>query len=237
MLREKMQHRPMSRAPTCFIRHLMRDMTLEERSMNEEQAVLEFFAQTENLSLALSVADQVDGTRQKLNNDFWLALCDRIAASAPSWRVATTEDRNAAECLVGLHLHPAQEQKLYLRPMLEQQYLGDTLRIYYGLMWSAAPTPELTRLNAIHTLRDTFQTAGFKTNENYLAWQWTSYHPHRKDFLLRFSTAQDALLNEIAGLLDDLLVKHGAAVHAANSALREAPRSAAVSLKQLRANL
>ena len=56
MLREKMQHRPMSRAPTCFIRHLMRDMTLEERSMNEEQAVLEFFAQTENLSLALSVA-------------------------------------------------------------------------------------------------------------------------------------------------------------------------------------
>ncbi len=195
--------------------------------MNEEQAVLEFFAQTENLPLALSVADQVDGTRQKLNNTFWLALCDRIAARAPSWRVATTEDRNAAECLVGLHLQPTQEQTIYLRPMLEQQYLGDTLRIYYGLMWSAAPTPELTRLNAIHTLRDTLQTAGFKTNENYLAWQWTPYHPRRKDFLLRFSTAKDALLDEAAGLLDDLLVKHSAALHAANSALREAPRNAA----------
>ncbi len=211
--------------------------------MNEEQAVLEFFAQTENLSLALSVADQVDGTRQKLNNTFWQALRDRIAAGAPSWRVATTagrtdeatlqmwaasdEDRNAAECLVGLHLQPAQEQKLYLRPMLEQQYLGDTLRIYYGLMWSAAPTPELTRLNTVHTLRDTLQAAGFKTNENYLAWQWTPYHPRRKDFLLRFSTAKDALLDEAAGLLDDLLVKHSAALHAANSALREAPRNAA----------
>ena len=195
--------------------------------MNEEQAVLEFFAQTENLPLALSVADQVDGARQKLNNDFWLALRQRIAAGAPSWRVATTEDRNAAECLVGLHLQPAQEQTLYLRPMLEQQYLGDTLRIYYGLMWSAAPTPELTRLNTIHTLRDTLQTAGFKHNENYLAWQWTPYHPRRKDFLLRFSTAKDALLDEAAGLLDDLLVKHSAALHAANSALREAPRNAA----------
>ena len=31
--------------------------------MNEEQAVLDFFAQTENLPLALSVADQVDATR------------------------------------------------------------------------------------------------------------------------------------------------------------------------------
>ncbi len=195
--------------------------------MNEEQAVLDFFAQTENLPLALSVADQVDVARQKMNNDFWLALRQRIAAGAPSWRVAITEDRNAAECLVGLHLQPAQEQTLYLRPMLEQQYLGDTLRIYYGLMWSAAPTPELTRLNAIHTLHDTFQTAGFKTNENYLAWQWTPYHPRRKDFLLRFSTAKDALLDEAAGLLDDLLVKHSAALHAANSALREAPRNAA----------
>ncbi len=195
--------------------------------MNEEQAVLDFFAQTENLPLALSVADQVDGVRQKLNNDFWLALRQRIAAGAPSWRVATTEDRNAAECLVGLYLQPAQEQKLYLRPMLEQQYLGDTLRIYYGLMWSAAPTPELKRLNTIHTLHDTLQTAGFKTNENYLAWQWTSYHPRRKDFLLRFSTAKDALLDEAAGLLDDLLVKHSAALHAANSTLREAPRNAA----------
>ncbi len=211
--------------------------------MNEEQAVLDFFAQKENLPLALSVADQVDVARQKMNNDFWFALRQRIAAGAPSWRVATTagrmdeatlqmwaaadEDHNAAECLMGLHLQPAQEQTLYLRPMLEQQYLGDTLRIYYGLMWSAAPTPEMQQINTIHTLRDTLQTAGFKTNESYLAWQWTSYHPRRKDFLLRFSTAKDALLDEVAELLDDLLVKHSAAVHAANSALCEAPNNAA----------
>ncbi len=211
--------------------------------MNEEQAVLEFFAQTENLPLALSVADQVNVARQKLNNTFWQALRDRIAASAPSWHVATTagrtdeatlqmwaasdEDRNVAECLVGVHLQPAQKQTLYLRPMLEQQSLGDTLRIYYGLMWSAAPTPVLAQLNAIHTLRNTLQTAGFKTNENYLAWQWTPYHPRRKDFLLRFSTAKDALLDEAAGLLDDLLVKHEAALHAANTALRAAPSNAA----------
>jgi hypothetical protein len=208
--------------------------------MNEEQAVLNFFAQKENLPLALSVANQVDGIRQKLNNDFWLALSERIVVSTPNWRVSTTEDRNAAESLVGLYLQPEAEQKLYLRPMLEQQYLGDTLRIYYGLMWSAAPTLEQKQLSAINTLHNTFQEAGFKSNESFLAWQWTSYYPRSMDFLLRFSSTADALLNEATNLMQNLLVTHRDALHVANAALRESSRSAAisvVSLDKLRVNL
>ncbi len=205
--------------------------------MNEEQEVLNFFAQAENLPLALSVADQLDTTRQQLNRAFWLELQKRLAAMAPQWQVATTEDRNAANCLVGLHLEPAQKQALYLCPMLEQQYLGDTLRIYLGLMWSAPPTPEASRLGAIVALRDTLQQAGFKSNENFLAWQWTSYYPRRSDFLLRFSGADDVLLDEISALVQNLVLTHGHALQAANNALRDAPRSAAISLAQLRSNL
>lgn len=208
--------------------------------MNEEQAVLNFFAQKENLPLALSVANQVDGARQKLNNEFWLALSERIVASTTEWRTSTTEDRNATECLVGLYLQPETEQKLYLRPMLEQQYLGDTLRIYYGLMWSAAPTLEQKQLSVINTLHNTFQEAGFKSNESFLAWQWTSYYPRNMDFLLRFSTTADALLNEATSLIKNLLVTHRDALHFANTALRESSRSAVisvVSLDKLRTNL
>lgn len=208
--------------------------------MNEEQAVLNFFAQKENLPLALSVANQVDETRRKLNNDFWLALSKRIVANTPEWRTSTTEDRNTTACLVGLSLQPEAEQKLYLRPMLEQQYLGDTLRIYYGLMWSEVPTPEQKQLSAIKTLHNTFQEAGFKSNESFLAWQWTSYYPRNMDFLLRFSTTADALLNEASDLMQNLLVTHRDALHFANTALRESSKSAAiavVSLDKLRVNL
>ena len=205
--------------------------------MNEEQDVLNFFAQVENLSLALSVADQADVTRQQLNNAFWLALRQRIAGIAPEWKVATTEDRNAADCVVGLHLEPAQQQSLYLRPMLEQQYMGNALRIYFGLMWSAPPTLELSRLDAVIKLRDILQQESFKNNENYLAWQWTPYHPRRKDFLLRFSGAAAVLLDEVSAPLQNLLVAHAAILHAANLALRDAPRSAVVSLGQLRSKL
>lgn len=208
--------------------------------MNEEQAVLNFFAQKENLPLALIVANQVDETRQKLNNDFWLALCERILVNTSGWRISTTEDRNATECLVGLYMQPETEQKLYLRPMLEQQYLGDTLRIYYGLMWSVVPTPEQKQLNAIQTLQNNFEEAGFKSNENFLAWQWTSYYPRSMDFLLRFSTTADALLNEASGLIQNLVVTNRDALHFANTSLSESSRSAAisvVSLDKLRANL
>jgi len=208
--------------------------------MNEEQAVLNFFAQKENLPLALSVANQVDGTRQKLNHDFWLALSEHIVANVPGWRVSTTENRNATECLVGLCLQPEVEQKLYLCPLLEQQYIGDTQRIYYGLMWSAMPTLEQKQLSVINTLRNTFQKAGFKSNEHFLAWQWTSYYPRNMDFLLRFSTTEDALLHEAASLMQNFLVTHRDALHLANTTLRESSRNAAtsvISLDKLRANL
>ncbi len=208
---------------------------------NEEQAVLDFFAQKENLPLALSVAEQADGMRLQLNHAFWIALRERIATLVAAhelpWRVKTTEDRNAAGCLVGLYLQPETDQTLYLRPMLEQQYLGNTLRIYYGLMWSATPAPDQIRLSAINTLRDSLQVAGFNNNESFVAWQWTVYHPRRRDFLQRFSTAADALLDEAAGLVQHLLVTHGDALHAANTALRMAPRSASVPLDHLRTNL
>ena len=208
--------------------------------MNEEQAVLHFFAQKENLPLALSVATQIDETRQRMNNDFWLSLRERIVANSPGWSASTTEDRNATENLVGLSMQPETEQKLFLRPVLEQQYLGNTPRIYYGLMWSATPTPEQKRLSAINTLHNSFQEAGFKNNESFLAWQWTPYYPRSMDFLLRFSTTTDALLDEAAHLIQNLLTMHQNALHTANTALRESSRNAkvsVVSLDNLRVNL
>ena len=208
--------------------------------MNEEQAVLNFFAQKENLPLALSVANQVDLTRQKLNNDFWLALSEYLVAHVPGWRITTTENRNVAECLVGLHLRPEIDQTLYLCPLLEQQYIGDTQRICYGLMWSATPTLEQKQLSIINTLINTFQEAGFKSNECFLAWQWTPYYPRNMDFLLRFSSAEDALLHEAASLIQNLLVTHRDALHVANTTLRESSQNAkisVISVDKLRVNL
>ena len=202
--------------------------------MNEEEAVLDFFAQPKNLSLALAVADQADDLRRQANNNFWLALGTRIASTTAQWQVVPTEDRNDEACLVGLHLKPTQDQTLYLRPMFEQQYMGDTARIYYGLSWSASPTPDQTRLNAIVTLREALQATGFKHNENFLAWQWTGYYPRRKDFLLRFAHAQDELLNEANSLIQEFLVTQTTLLLAANTALRHAPRTAAISLDRLR---
>lgn len=204
---------------------------------NEEQAVLNFFAQEENLPLALSVAEQTDALRQKMNNTFWLRLQERIAALTPEWKVQITEDRNTPDCLVGLYFQPLHEQALFLRPMMEQQILGGALRIYFGLMWSSAPAPEATQLAEVIALRDALQMEGYKSNENFLAWQWTLYDPRRRKFLLRFSTQPDALLDEAAALLHGLLTAHGAAIQAANAALQAAPKSAPVSLNQLRANL
>ena len=116
----------------------------------------------------------------------------------------------------------------------EQQYMGDTARIYYGLSWSASPTPDHTRLNAIVTLREALQATGFKHNENFLAWQWTVYYPRRKDFLLRFAHAQDGLLHEANSLMQEFLVTQATLLLAANTALRNAPRTAAISLDRLR---
>ncbi len=208
---------------------------------NEEQSVLDFFNQEENLPLALSVAELVDGIRQNMNNDFWLVLQEYLSAlvtqhSLP-WKVETTEDRNASECIVGLYLQPTVEQPLFLRPMLEQQTMGETIRIYHGLAWNSTPAPENTRLEAVTKLRETLYDEGFKNNEHFLAWGWTPHRPRRKDFLLRLSTEKEVLLKEVTNLVLHLALDHRSALAAANTALAEAPRSAAVSLDKLRANL
>jgi len=72
-----------------------------------------------------------------------------------------------------------------------------------------------------------------------LAWQWTPYYPRSMDFLLRFSSDADALLNEAVDLIQNLLVTHHDALHSANTALRESSKSAVsvVSLDRLRVNL
>jgi len=208
---------------------------------NEEQAVLDFFAQEENLPLALSVAELADGIRQRMNNAFWRALHERmtalIEANRLPWIAELTEDRNTPECVVGLHLQPMTDHALFLRLMMEQQYMGDTLRIYYGVMWSAAPTADKSGFAQVAALREALQGEGLKNNESFLAWNWTNYHPRRKDFLQRYAMAADVLLDEVSGLLCHVLLDRGELLNAANAALRDAPRSVAVSLDKLRANI
>ena len=206
--------------------------------MNEEQSVLNFFAQQENLPLGLSVAEQMDQIREQMNNRYWRELLQRFNTLATAhtlpWLAALTEDKNAPDSLVGLHctLHTA--QPLYLRPMIEQQYLGGVWRIYFGLMWSAAPAPEQLALPAVYALQQSLQHAGFKHNENFLGWQWTSLHPRRKDFLLRFSQRPETLLDESMTNIQKLLLEHRQLIEQANAALQTAPRSMTISLDQLR---
>ncbi len=205
--------------------------------MDEEQAVLNFFAQEENLPLALSVADLIDATRQRMNNDFWLRLGERLTSVAAGWEVKLTEDRNAEDCLVGLYLQPNSEQNLFLRPMMEQQTIGGMPRIYFGLMWSSAPAPDKSSLADVAALGSTLQQYGYKCNESFLAWQWSPYYPRSKKFLLQLAATPDKLLDEAAGLLQQLIITHGQALDAANTALRAPGHTAAVSLNSLRASL
>lgn len=206
--------------------------------MNEEQAVLDFFSRTENLSLGLSVAEQMDELRAQMNNRLWRDLHGRLKAMIGlhglAWQVEITEDKNAPDSLVGLHCVTSSEQALYLRPMMEQQYLGGVWRIYSGLMWSASPSPDQLGLPAVSALKAALQTAGFKSNENFLAWQWTAFHPRRKDFLLRYALQPEKPLGEMEATLKTLLMGHSVPIEQANAALKSAPRSAAVSLDRLR---
>jgi hypothetical protein len=206
--------------------------------MNEEQAVLDFFARQENLPLGLSVAEQMDRIREQMNSRYWRESLQRlnalIAEHSLPWQAAITEDKNAPDSLVGLHCTLHETQPLYLRPMMEQQYLGGVWRIYFGLMWSAAPSPGQLALPAVAALKQTLQDVGFKSNENFLAWQWTALHPRRKDFLLRFSQHPAALLNDAMASLQKLLIEHRTSIEQANAALQTAPRSMTISLDQLR---
>ncbi len=198
----------------------------------EEQAVLDFFAQEENLPLALSVGDLVDRQRRRMNTAFWRALAQRLAI--PGWHTNLTEDRDIPENLVGLHLRPQSPQPLFLCPMLEQQNMGGVPRIYYGLMWSELPPSDKTALAAVVTLHDALQKDGYKSNERFLAWRWSPLYPIRKDFLLKFSRQSEVLLDETMQLLTGLIGKHSSALATANAALREAPSSAIISLARLR---
>lgn len=209
--------------------------------MNEERAILEFFAQKENLSLGLSVAEQMDKLRVQMNNRVWLDLLQRLNAvlkeHGHAWYFELTEDRNAPDCLVGLHCNIGTEQPLYLRPMMEQQFLGGQWRIYVGLMWSSAPAPEKLEIAVVKTLRKSLQNAGFKNNESFLAWQWTPFHPHRKDFLMRYAQQPEKLLGDIEIIFRTLLIDHRETIESANAALKAMPRSLASSLGQLRDEL
>jgi hypothetical protein len=206
--------------------------------VNEEQAVLDFFAKAENLPLALAVAEQIDKQREQLNKRLWLALLQRLNALCKEhqlpWHIETTEDKNAPDSFVGLHGNPHIPQTLYLRPMIEQQNLGGNLRIYFGLMWSAAPSPEQLELTAVVDLKASLQNSNFKTNESFLGWQWTSFHPRRKDFLLRYSQQPEKTLDEMSMILQKLLVDFNESINLANAALKNAPRSMNISLDKLR---
>ncbi len=205
--------------------------------MNEEQTVLEFFAREENLSLALIAAEHLDGIRLEHNNRFWNALNEQLGALLKQqtlpWHCEITEDRNNEDTLVGLHLEPHAEQRIFLRPFMEQQLMGASYRIYYGLMWNAAPEPAQKNLPAVESLRKRMSEAGFKDSDSFLAWQWSPWYPRRKDFLLRLANKQDELLKEAMQPWQGLLEEYGEELRLANIALNEAPRSAAISLEKL----
>lgn len=206
--------------------------------MNEEQAVLDFFAKEENLSLGLSVAEQIDEIRVQMNSRFWQDLQGRLntlfTEQAPEWLTDTTEDRNASGVLVGLQCKLREPQTLSLFPMLEQQYLGGTWRIFFGLMWQVAPTPEQLALPAVTKLKQVMIDGGYKQNENFIAWQWTNLHPRRSDFLLRYSRQAEKLLDDIEAIFKPLVLENRALIASANATLQDAPRSMTISLDQLR---
>lgn len=205
--------------------------------MNEEQAVLDFFSQPENLPLALSVAELLDKIRQRMNNGFWSASRSRLADKLSHWRIDVTEDRHSPDRYVGLHLQAPGEQTLFLQPMMEQQMIEGEMRIYFGLMWNVPPTDDKKNLPEIASLREKLQRVGFKNNERFLAWRWTTFYPQRKQFLLGLGTQPDMLLDKATTPLLDLLSSHETELNLANTALREKGSCAAISLDQLRMNL
>lgn len=210
--------------------------------MNEEQAILDFFSQPENLPLALSVAEQMDKLRGQMNNRFWQEFLARLNALIKehelAWRVELTEDKNAPDSLVGLHCTALTEQQLYVRPMMEQQYLGGECRVYIGLIWNTAPAPDQLGLAHVSKLKASLQKAGFKSNESFLAWQWTMFHPRRKDFLLSYARQPEKLLDDVLTIFSTLLIDHRELIEQANEVLKTTqPRSLSASLDRLRDEL
>ena len=209
--------------------------------MKEEQAVLDFFAQKENLPLGLAVAEQMDAQREHLNNRLWQELSPRLCAlineHEPTWQVQLTKDKNAPDSLIGLHFTMETEQPLYLQPLMEQQYLGGVWRIYLGLIWTAAPTQDQIGLPEVASLKLSMRKSGFKSNENLFAWQWTRFHPRRKDFLLGYAQQPEKLLNDIEAVFRASVTEHRVSIEQANAALKAAPPGLPASLNQLRDEL
>jgi hypothetical protein len=209
--------------------------------MNEEQAVLDFFAQEENLPLALIAAEHIDAIRLRLNNEFWLALREQLdawlARQGLSWSSEPTQDRNSDDCMVGLHLKPRDEQRVFLIPFMEQQFLGGDYRVFCGLMWNTTPDPGQKSQPAVENLRTLLGDTGFSESDSFLAWQWLPWYPRRRDFLLRFATHRDELLEEAMQLWQLMLGEYGEQLKLANLALNSAGHSASVSLDQLRSKL
>lgn len=209
--------------------------------MNEEQAVLDFFSKQENLPLGLSVAEQMDEIRARMNTLFWQEVITRIETAirmnSLPWHVAATEDRNSTDGLAGMHCNLTSEQSVFLRPMIEQQYAAGTPRIYLGLMWSGTPSATQLSLPEVKLLQTKLQNAGFKTNENFLGWQWTMLYPRRRDFLMRFAQAPNELLLEIERIFNTLVLDHGELIACANTALRNGANDLSASILSLRDEL
>jgi hypothetical protein len=209
--------------------------------MNEEQTVKDFFSKAENLHAGLAVAEQMDEIRAQMNNRFWRELLARIGALIAEnqlrWSVEITEDRNAPDTLVGLHCAMRAEHPLYLRPMIEQQYLGETWRIYSGLMWSESPSTDHLGLPSVVTLRETLQKCGYRSNTNFLAWQWTPLYPRRKDFLLGYQHQPQHILDNAEAELRTWLIRHRPLIEIANAAVNVIPRTTTISLDKLRSKV
>lgn len=213
--------------------------------MKELQAVLDFFGQKENLPLGLAVAEQMDLLREQMNTRFWEELQQRLGTlineHALPWQVSVTEDNNSSESLVGLHCTLRSEQELYLCPMMEQQNIGGNWRIYFGLIWSKPPSPELLVLPAVVALKESLQKAGFKHNESHLGFLWTRMHPRSQDFLLRYAQQPEPLLDEAQKFMQTLLTEQQTLlteqqtlIETANAEIQSAPRSTPISLANLR---
>lgn len=209
--------------------------------MNEEQAVLDFFSQDENLSLALIAADCLDAIRLRLNNELWESLQERLDVfltlhSLP-WTTQLTEDRTADDCLVGIYLQPLTAPNLFLRPFMEQQFIGDSYRIYHGLMWSDTPSSNQKNLPGVASLHNNLLQAGFKESDNFFAWQWLPWYPRRRNFLLNFTSHREKVLGEVVQPWHYLLLTFGEQLHLANLALGGATNGVGISLDMLRSKL
>lgn len=209
--------------------------------MNEEQQVLAFFSAKENLPLALIAAEHLDDLRRDLNNEFWRTMSAGlealVTANGLPWSVNLTEDRNTDDCLVGLHLEPRNSGQVFLRPFMEQQYIGDGYRIYYGLMWSHTPDAGQKALPAVADLAGRMDQAGFKEGDHFFGWQWLPWHPRRRDFLMKFGTKREQFAEEMLQPWEQLLRGLGEQLELANRALAEPGASATVSVDQLRNSL